>query len=187
MQQYLIAGAAALGVGVAGFLFTAATRPKEFRLERSILTDASTQEVYAVISDFNRFGEWSPWQELDPNMTTDLSGEVGHVGSCYSWEGNTKVGAGRMTITEAVPSSHLSIRLEFLRPFAATNTTEWRVSEEGGRRRITWLMEGSNDTVFKRAFALLANMDKLVGKDFERGLARLKSLVESSPPAPLPA
>jgi uncharacterized protein YndB with AHSA1/START domain len=183
MQRYLMVGAGFLVVGFAGFLFTASSRPKEFHLERSILTDASAADVYAAFSDFSRFKEWSPWQKLDPNMATELSGEQGHVGASYSWEGNTKVGAGRMTITELVPNSHVNIQLEFLRPFAATNSCQWRVTEENGRRRITWSMDGSNDTLFKRAFAMLANMDKLVGKDFEAGLASLKLIAEAAPAA----
>ena len=187
MQQALMIGAGVLGLGLAGFLATAAGRPKHFRLERSILTDASAPDVYAVFSDFARFKEWSPWQALDPNMTTNFTGEQGHVGSSYSWEGNSKVGAGRMTVTEAVADSHVNINLEFLRPFAATNSCVWKVTEEGGKRRISWVMEGSNETVFKRAFAMLVSMDKLVGKDFERGLAALKSVAEGAPAALLPA
>lgn len=182
MQQPLVIGAGILGLGLAAFLATAANRPRHFRLERSTLTDASADEVYAVLSDFGRFKEWSPWQELDPDMTTDLSGEQGHVGASYSWEGNQKVGAGRMTITEAAPGSHVTIKLEFLRPFATTSSCQWRVTEEGGKRRVTWSMEGSNDTLFQRAFAMVFNMDKMVGKDFEKGLATLKALVEGQSP-----
>ncbi len=115
-------------------------------------------------------------------MTTDLTGEQGHVGASYSWDGNAKVGAGRMTVIEAVPESHLTIKLEFFRPFATTNSCQWRVTEEGGKRRITWSMEGSNDTLFQRAFAMVFDMDKMVGKDFEKGLATLKALVEGRSP-----
>lgn len=180
MQRIAMLGAGAVAVAVAGILLKASTEPEEYHVERSILTDASAQDVYQVFSDFSRFHEWSPWQRLDPDMATELTGDQGHVGASYSWSGNAKVGAGSMTIIEAVAPAYVQIRLEFLRPFVASGVAVWRVSEEDGRRRVSWSMDGSNDTLLKRAFALIANMDKMLGKDLDAGLAALKTVVESA-------
>lgn len=182
MVQMVMIGAGAAALGLAAFLVKASSQPKEFRLERSITTSADADEVYSILSDLARFPEWSPWQKLDPHMTTELLGEQGSVGAGYRWEGNKKVGAGRMTVTELKPGRSVTIKLEFLRPFATTNTTVWQVDEEAEQRRITWIMQGSNDSLFQRAFAMVANMDKMVGKDFEAGLEALKAIVEASSP-----
>ena len=179
MHPYFLAGAGAVAVGLAGFLFKAASAKPEFHLERSVTTSAGAGQVYAIFSDFDRYRDWSPWQHIDPAMKTEMTGPAGQVGTSYRWEGNNKVGAGVMTITEAVPNSHVQLRLEFLRPMAATNTVVWKVVDEGAQRRVTWSMEGRNDTLFRRAFALLFNMDKMVGKDFEKGLDLLKSASEA--------
>lgn len=180
MVPMAVIGAGAAAIGLTAFLLKASSQPKEFRLERSITTQAGADEVYSILSDFARFPDWSPWQKLDPKMTTELTGEQGTVGAAYSWEGNKKVGAGRMTVTEIDPGRSLTIKLEFLRPFATTNTTVWRVDEEAGQRRISWIMQGCNDSLFQRAFAMVANMDKLVGKDFEAGLEALKGIAEKA-------
>jgi hypothetical protein len=184
MRQVLIWGAGVAGVltaAAAGVLLVASRRPPEFRVERSILTEASAEDVYHVLSDLSRFPEWSPWHRLDPHMTTELTGDQGHLGASYSWSGNSKVGAGSMTIIETVPSSHVSLKLEFLRPFVATNHCTWRISEEQGQRRVSWSMEGRMDGLFKRACAMLAGMDQSLLDDFDRGLQALKALLEAKP------
>lgn len=166
-------------LAIGGILAYASFQPVEFHIERSVATKASAETIYAVISDLNKFKEWSPWQKFDPTMKTELVGTAGAIGSSYVWDGNDKVGAGRMTITKADPTYIVEIKLEFLRPFATTNITFWRIDEDYGQRRITWAMDGKNESIFQRALGVIMDMDKLVGKDFENGLASLKQVVES--------
>jgi len=161
---------------VAGVLVAVMLKPKEFHIERSITTSASPSAVFAVISDFQRWPEWSPWQELDPNAKTEVVGSG--VGSTLSWDGNDDVGAGKMIIVGLTPDKAVDLKLEFSRPFPATNTTVWRIDDEGDQRRITWSMDGASEGLLPRVVCLFINMDKVVGKDFEKGLASLKALVE---------
>lgn len=178
MKTLLMLGGA-VATGVAGFLYKASQAKPEFELRRSILTSASTDEVYAVLSVFGKYSQWNPWGELDPKMAVELSGEAGEIGSSYAWDGNNKAGAGKMIVVEAHPSKEVVLSLDFVRPFPASNTVIWRVTDEGEQRRIDWIMRGTNDTVFKRAFGLLF-MERMAGKDFEKGLRSLKSLVEKT-------
>jgi len=156
-----------------------ATRPGEFRVERSVVVAAPPERVYAQIADFHAWPGWSPWAKLDPAMKADYSGADGQVGAAYHWVGNDKVGEGRMTITELSPPRRLTIRLEFLKPFEATNQTVFDLTPEQGGTRVAWIMSGQNGAVGK-LFALFMDMDKTVGGDFERGLAALKAQAEAS-------
>lgn len=149
-------------------------------VERSILTSAPAEKVFSLLIDLRRFPEWSPWQRLDPQMNTSLSGPEMGLGSSYSWEGNSDVGAGRMTIVGVVEQQEVAVKLEFLRPFPDTSTTYWRVSDEGAQRRITWSMEGKRNSLLPKVFHLLMNLDQLIGKDFESGLNSLRALAEKS-------
>ena len=169
-----------LAVLVAAVLVAASRQPKELRVERSITTSASAEDVYAIFSDLGRWREWSPYDKRDPNMKTELSNPCTGVGATYSWNGNKDVGAGRMTVTRVNPGRSMDMDLEFDRPFKCKNHVEWRVDETGGQRRITWCMDGKNDALMPRIFGLIMNMDKMVGTDFEVGLATLKSIAEQS-------
>lgn len=167
-----------VALAIIGILVAASFQPKDFSLERSIQTTASRPSIYRYLSNLRNLPNWSPWQKLDPTMKTEFQGQDGTVGSSYRWDGNSKVGAGIMTITHLLPDQSVHVKLEFIRPFPATNNTIWEVAEDGGERKITWRMEGTNDSLFARAFALLCNMDKMVGKDFEKGLSTLKEIIE---------
>jgi uncharacterized protein YndB with AHSA1/START domain len=169
----------AVAVLVVALVVLVATRPGEFRVERSVLVAAPPERVFAQVSDFHAWSGWSPWAKLDPAMKTDYSGTDGQIGAAYHWVGNDKVGEGRMTITELAPPRRVAIRLEFLKPFAATNTTVFDLAQEQGGTRVAWVMSGRNDTVGK-LFSLFMDMDKMVGGDFERGLAALKAQAEAS-------
>ncbi len=155
-----------------------ATRPGEFQVQRSATVAASQDVVFPLISDFHQWAKWSPWEKRDPNMKKTFEGPASGVGSVYSWAGNDKVGEGRMTLTEVKPNDRVAIKLEFLKPFAATNTTELTLAPAGGSTNVTWTMRGNNNFVGK-AFSLVMNMDKMVGGDFENGLAQLKQLSET--------
>jgi carbon monoxide dehydrogenase subunit G len=170
---FLLLGVPLLVVAVA------ATRPATYLVQRSIHVAAPPAAVYAEVVDFRRWERWSPWARLDPGQKTTLVGSG--LGAVYTWSGNDKVGAGRMTIVEAVPGSKVGIRLEFLRPFASTNETSFLVVPDGDGSRLTWLMKGNHGYV-GRAMSIFMDMDQVLGPDFEKGLASLKREVEH--PAP---
>ncbi len=171
-----------LVVGLVAFI---ATRPGQFHVERSTTVAAAPEAVFAQVEDLHRWAAWSPWEKLDPQMKKDFSGAPAGVGSVYHWVGNDKVGEGRMTITETQPGRRLRILLEFIKPFASTNTSTFTFAPEGSGTRVTWAMDGSASFMVK-AMGILMPMDRTVGPDFERGLASLKGLAESAPP-PAPA
>ncbi|MFI5372615.1 MAG: SRPBCC family protein, partial [Candidatus Eisenbacteria bacterium] len=158
------------------------SRPGTYHIERSATLAAPPEAVYARVSDLHQWNSWSPWAKLDPQMKSSFSGPATGVGSVYEWTGNDKVGQGRMTILDVQPPSKVLIKLEFLKPFAATCSAGFALAPEGAGTRITWTMDGTNNFIAK-AFGLFMNMDKTVGGDFEHGLANLKSIVESATPA----
>jgi len=153
----------------------ALTRPTPFQVQRSIAISAPPDAVYRDIVDFSRWELWSPWAKLDPAQKTTLVGEG--LGAVYTWSGDDKVGAGRMTIVETVPGSKVGIKLEFLRPWESTNETSFLVVPDGAGSRLTWLMKGNHGFV-GRAMSIFMDMDKMIGPDFEKGLASLKTDVE---------
>ena len=140
---------------------------------------ASPAAVFAQVNDFHNWEAWSPWAKLDPACKNSFDGAHAGKGAGFAWAGNEKVGEGRMTITESRPSDLILIRLEFLKPFKATNTADFTFKAEGNQTIVTWSMSGKNNFFFK-AFGLFVDCDKMVGKDFEKGLASMKSLVEAS-------
>ena len=168
------------GIGLAGIGTVLAARrlPEEFEPKRSVLSDASAEEIYRILSDLRRYPEWNPWQSLDPSLRHQLYGGAAEVGASYSWNGNKQAGAGQMTIVELESDRLVKIALEFERPFPASNSVEWSISEEGGKRRVTWAMRGRNAKRMPRIFTALF-MDMLAGQDFEKGLASLRTLDEA--------
>jgi uncharacterized protein YndB with AHSA1/START domain len=157
-----------------------ATRPAQFRLSRSRVLAAPPAAVYAYVNDFHKWPEWSPWEKLDPAMNRDLSGPPAGPGSTYHWRGNKKAGEGRMTITDSRAPESVTIRLEFIKPWTATNTTQFDFAPSGAGTNATWTMTGHNNFMAK-AFHLFMNMEKMVGPDFERGLANLDAATAGSP------
>jgi uncharacterized protein YndB with AHSA1/START domain len=169
----------AVAVIIVIFVAVVAMRPSEFRIVRSATISAPAQDVFGQVNDFHKWDSWSPWAKLDPAMKQTYEGPPAGTGAIYAWTGNGKVGEGRMTLTESRPSDLIRIKLEFLRPFKATNTAEFTFKPEGHQTVVVWSMSGQNNFVFK-AFGLLMNMDKMVGGDFEKGLAQMKSVVEAA-------
>jgi hypothetical protein len=155
-----------------------ATRPATYRISRSATIAAPAAVAYAQVADFHRWDAWSPWAKLDPGMQTSYAGTDGAVGSTYEWKGNDKVGEGRMTISEARPPASIAIRLEFLKPWKSTSSTRFELAPVASGTRITWTMDGENDFMGK-AFSVFTDLDKMIGSDFERGLANLKTVAES--------
>ncbi len=161
------------------FVIVVATRPADFRVTRTARIAAPSSAVFAQVNDFHNWAAWSPWARLDPAMRQSYEGAPAGPGAVYSWTGNKKVGEGRMTILESHPSDLVRIKLEFLKPFAATNVADFTFKPEGDQTVVTWSMAGKNNFMAK-AFGLFMNMDKLVGGDFEKGLAQMKSVAEAA-------
>jgi carbon monoxide dehydrogenase subunit G len=171
-----IIGVAAVVV-VGGLLGFAATRPDSFRAARTTTIDAPPEKVFPLIDDFHRWPSWSPWEKLDPGMKRTHSGPERGRGAVYEWDGNKKVGSGRMEIVEAESPSRVKIKLDFLRPFEAHNTTDITLEPAGAGTRVDWAMHGPANFVTK-VMGVFVSMDAMVGKDFEEGLANLKREAE---------
>jgi uncharacterized protein YndB with AHSA1/START domain len=168
-----VAAAAVVG----GIAAMAARQPAVFRVERSATIEAPPETIFALLNDFRHWPGWSPWEKLDPAMTRTHSGAGSGAGAVYAWEGNKKVGAGRMEITDSQTPSRVTIKLDFSRPFEAHNITELTLEPSGNSTVVRWAMHGPNTFVTK-IMGVFMSMDKMVGKDFEAGLANLKGLAE---------
>lgn len=155
-------------------------QPAHYQIERTATINAPAPTVFALVNDFHKWDSWSPWAKLDPAMKTTYEGPAAGNGASYSWIGNSDVGEGKMTITESRPSDLIKIKLEFIKPFAATNATEFTFTPSGNSTNVKWTMAGDNNFIGK-AFSLFMNMDKMIGADFEKGLAQMKTVAESAP------
>ena len=169
---------AVLGAVILIILAVAASRPADFRIVRSGTINAAPAAVFGRVNDLRQFQDWSPWAKLDPNMVLTFSGPAADVGCASAWQGNNKVGAGSMTITESRAAELIRMRLEFLKPFKATNLTEFAFRASNGTTAVEWSMTGRHNFASK-IFCLFMNMDRMVGRDFEKGLAQLKALSEA--------
>ena len=170
----------AVAVIVVVFVVVVAMQPSEFRVARSTTISAPPPAVFAQVNDFHKWEAWNPWGKIDPAMKQTYEGARAGPGAIYTWVGNKNVGEGRMTLTESRPSDLIRIKLEFLRPFEATNSAEFTFKPEGNRTAVTWSMEGKNNFIAK-AVCLFMNMDKMVGGQFEQGPAQMKAVVEAAP------
>ena len=166
-----------LVVAIGGVLAYAAMQPDTFRLERSLGIKAPPEEIFALINDFRQWRGWSPWENIDPDLKRDYAGAPSGRGATYAWQGNNKVGQGRMEILESVPSSKVLIKLDFLKPFEAHNTAEFTLTSAGDATNVNWAMYGPNPFMSK-VMCIFMSMDKMVGKSFEEGLASMKAIAE---------
>jgi polyketide cyclase/dehydrase/lipid transport protein len=155
-------------------------QPAHYQVERSATINAPAPAVFTLVNDFHKWDSWSPWAKLDPTMKQSYEGAPAGSGAMYSWAGNSQVGEGKMTIIESHPSDLVKIKLEFIKPFAATNATDFTFTPSGNSTNVKWTMSGDNNFVGK-AFSLFMNMDKMIGADFEKGLAKMKTVAESEP------
>jgi effector-binding domain-containing protein len=153
--------------------------PKSYDIKRDIVINASNDVVFNNVSHYAEFPKWSPWQELDPNMKTNLEGTDGTVGAKYSWEGNDKVGSGSMTIAKLEPGKTVEHNLEFLKPFKSSSYTYVTIEPADGGQKVTWGMKGESGFVSRIFMTLMGGMDKMVGSDYEKGLKKLKALSEA--------
>jgi hypothetical protein len=167
----------AIALIIIALVIVVAMQPSEFRVVRTATMSAPAPAVFAQVNDFHNWEAWSPWAKLDPVMKKTYEGAPAGTGAIYMWAGNNQVGEGRTTITESRPSDLIKMKLEFVKPFAATNTVEFTFKPEGDQTAVTWSMAGKNNFMGK-AVGLFMNMDKMVGGDFEKGLASLKAVTE---------
>jgi hypothetical protein len=154
-----------------------ALQPSAFRITRSAAFDAPTGAVFEQVNNLHRWNEWSPWAKMDPDARYTFAGPESGVGASLAWAGNNQVGEGRMTIIESQPGERVVMKLEFFKPFTATNTTEFTFAPEGDQTRATWSMSGTKNFVCK-AMGLVMNCDEMCGGQFEQGFANLRSMVE---------
>lgn len=165
---------------VAIFVVYVALQPADFRVTRTAKISAAPAAVFAQVNDFHRWDAWSPWAKIDPAMKQTYEGTAAGTGAVYTWAGDSKVGKGRMEVTDSHPGELVRINLDFLEPFHASNVTDFAFKPEGDQTVVTWSMSGKNNFVAK-AMCVFMNMDKMVGGDFEKGLAQLKAVSEGAP------
>jgi len=161
-------------LGLAAYI---ATRPAEFRVTRTATFAAPAPVVFAQVNELRKWEAWSPWAKKDPQMKQAYAGPAAGAGAVTSWVGNKDVGEGRMSIVESRPAELVRFKLEFFKPFAATNSAEFTFKEQGGRTAVSWSMSGRNNFVGK-AMSVVFDFDKMIGADFEAGLASMKTIVE---------
>jgi uncharacterized protein YndB with AHSA1/START domain len=174
---------AATGAIVAGLGIVVARRPSEFRVSRTIAITAPAPLVFAQVNDFRKWAVWSPYEKRDPAMRKTYEGPSAGGGAVYTWSGNKEVGEGRTTITESQPNDLIRIRLEFEKPFKATSTAEFAFEPDGSRTAVTWSLTGRHNFMMK-VMCLFMNMDRMIGGDFEQGLAQMKAVAETAAARP---
>lgn len=167
----------ALGLLIAAVLLYATTKPDEFRVERSIAIKAPPEKIFRLVNDLRSWESWSPWEKVDPAMKRSFSGPVSGEGARYAWDGNGDVGAGSMEIVESRPAEKIRIALHFTEPFEGRNTAEFAFVPAGDATQVTWSMAGPMPYLSK-LMDIALNMDRMIGGEFEKGLANLKAATE---------
>jgi Polyketide cyclase / dehydrase and lipid transport len=178
IKKILLGIVIVLVVIVGVFCIVVALQPTHYTIERSATVNAPASVVFAQVNDFHKWEAWSPWAKTDPNMKQTYEGAPEGVGAVYTWAGNSEVGEGKMTILESHPSDLVKIKLEFIKPFAAIDATNFTFTPQGNQTNVKWTLSGDNSFVGK-AFGLFMSMDKMVGGDFEKGLAKMKQISEA--------
>ncbi|RBP36140.1 polyketide cyclase/dehydrase/lipid transport protein [Roseimicrobium gellanilyticum] len=162
---------------IAGLFAFASTKPDDFQVSRSTTIAAPAPVVFEQVNNLKKWNDWSPWAKRDPNIKLTYTGPEAGKDATYAWTGNHEVGKGQMTITNSVPNEKVEFRLEFLEPFAATNTAAFNFAAEGDKTKVTWTMAGKNNLVGK-VMCTIMDMDKMIGGDFEAGLSSMKAIAE---------
>lgn len=161
------------------FVCVVALLPADYRITRAATISAPPAVVFEQVNDFHKWYDWSPWAKLDPAAKNTFDGAPSGVGAIFSWSGNDKVGEGKMTLTESHPDDLIRIKLDFVKPYENSANTEISFKPEGNQTLVTWSMSGKNN-FFGRAVCVFMNMDKMLGADFEKGLAQLKTVAEAA-------
>ncbi len=166
-----------IAILIIALLDIASVKPDTFSLVRSADIKAPPEKVFAQLNDFKNWVAWSPWEKMDLEMKKTFKGPASGKGSYYSWIGNKKVGEGNMEIIRSEPSKVVELNLNFLKPFKASNITQFALTPQGSSTHVRWEMRGPLN-LFMKVMHMFMNMDKMVGKDFEQGLANLKAVSE---------
>jgi uncharacterized protein YndB with AHSA1/START domain len=166
-----------LAVLIAVVLILALTKPDTFRVERTTSIKAPPERIFPLLNDFQSWSAWSPYEKKDPAMKRTFSGPPSGKGAIYEWDGDKNVGQGRMEIMRSTPPSNVTLDLDFVKPFEAHNTVVFTLAPQGDSTTVTWAMKGPANFISK-VMRVFINMDKMVGTDFEAGLANLKALAE---------
>src|SRR6266436_971230 len=161
------------------FAAIVAMRPSDFRVERSAVVSAPAPVVFAQVNDLHNWDAWSPWAKLDPAAKQTFDGPRAGTGATFAWAGNNQVGEGRMTITESRPNELVRFRLDFVKPLAGTNAAEFTFTPQGNQTAVRWTMTGRQNFITKTV-CMFMSMDKMVGGQFEQGLAQMKSVAEAA-------
>ena len=162
---------------IAGVVILAAMKPDSFSVQRAATIKAPPEKVFALINDFKAWGAWSPWEKKDPAMKRSFGATTSGKGAHYAWDGNKDVGQGSMTVTESAPPSKVVLNLDFIKPFEGHNIVEFTLTPQGDSTSVNWLMHGPANFMSK-IMQVFISMDRMVGKDFETGLANLKAAAE---------
>ena len=162
---------------IAGILIFAATKPDTFAVQRLISIKAPPEKIFPLINDFKRWDAWSPWEKKDPAMKRTYGAVTSGKGAHYGWEGNGDVGQGSMDIVESVPSSKVALKLDFVKPFEGHNTVDFTLVPQRDTTQVTWAMKGPAPFITK-VMQVFCDMDTMIGKDFEAGLASMKAAAE---------
>jgi hypothetical protein len=163
---------------VVGILGYAATRPDSFEVQRRTTIRAAADSIFPLLDDFHQWSAWSPWEKLDPEMTRTFSGEERGKGAIYAWEGNKKVGQGRMEIVGSNAPTRMTVKLDFIKPWESQNLTDFSLDERADGTTLTWTMRGHH-TFMMKLMGVFMSLDKMIGKDFEAGLASIKEIAEA--------
>jgi hypothetical protein len=177
MLEVIAIVAVVLAIAIVVVLILAATKRDTFRVQRAAAMPGPPEKIFSLIDDFRQWGTWSPWEHRDPAMKRMFSGTERGKGAVYAWDGNRNVGAGRMEILDAVLPSRIVIKLDFIKPFEGHNTAEFTMLSQGGATQVNWAMYGPAPFMHK-VMQVFMNLDRMIGKDFEAGLANLKKAVE---------
>jgi hypothetical protein len=169
--------AVVLAIAIAIVLILAATKPNTLQVQRATTVRAPPEKIFPLINDFQQWGAWSPYETKDPAMKRSYSGPAAGKGAVYDWEGNKNVGSGRMEILDSAVPSKIIIKLDFFTPFEGHNTAEFTMLPQGDGTHVTWLMHGPA-RFLTRLIQVFMNLDNMIGRDFEAGLAKLKKLTE---------
>ena len=179
MKRTLVRILIGLAVVIVVFVIIVATRPSEYSVTRSLAIAAPPEAIFPHVNEPRKWEAWNPWGKLDPTMKQTYEGAPAGVGAVYTWAGNREVGEGRMTIIESRPNDLIRVRLEFLKPFAGTSIATFTFKPEGAGTLVTWSMAGENNFMAK-AVHLVMDMDKMIGGNFEKGLAQMKTVAEAA-------
>jgi hypothetical protein len=177
MLEVIVIIAIVLAIAIVAVLVLAAAKPDSFRIQRNATINAPADKVFPLIADFHEWRKWSPWEDRDPALKRTYGGAERGKGATYAWEGNRNVGSGRMEILEANSPSQVKIQLDFLKPFEAHNLAEFTMLPQGNATNLSWVMIGPSPFMSK-VMQVFMNFDKMIGKDFESGLAKIKSSAE---------